>query len=266
MKSILHFLVQHGYAVLFAAVLAEQIGVPLPAAPFLLAMGALAGLGNFSLGTTFALGVLACMIGDALWYALGRARGNSVLKLLCRISLEPDSCVNQARDAFGRQGSRALLIAKFVPGLSTVAPPMAGMTHMPFGRFVLADTIGSMLWVSCFLVLGFLFRDQVEVIAETVERFGTRAGFVMVGLLIAWIAFKYYQRRRFLHSLRVSRIAPGDVYELMQKGEPLAILDMRYSTREDDVTLPGAIRIGLDDLDTRHEELPRDRDIILYCT
>lgn len=266
MKTLIHFLIQHGYVVLFASVLAEQVGVPLPAVPFLLAMGALAGLGQFSLVIAFLLSVLACVIGDAIWYALGRARGNSVLKLLCRISLEPDSCVNQTRDAFGRQGSRALLIAKFVPGLSTMAPPMAGLTRMPFGRFVLADTAGSMFWAASFLTLGYLFHDQVEVIAEAVGRFGSAAGFFAVGLLGAWIAFKYVQRRRFVHSLRTARISPQSVYEQMEKGQPLTILDMRHDTGEGDPIVPGAIRMLLEDLDARYKELPRDRDIILYCT
>jgi len=143
MEEIISFLLRHGYWVVFAFVLAEQIGLPLPATPVLLAMGALAGLGRLSFLHAFALSVVASLIGDCLWYWLGRKRGYSVLNLLCRIALEPDSCVRRTENVFSRFGAGALLFAKFVPGLSTAAPPLAGLFRMPLWRFLLSDTAGA---------------------------------------------------------------------------------------------------------------------------
>src|SRR5262245_7301022 len=130
MTETINFLLQHGYAVVFWWVLAEQLGLPIPAVPVLLAAGALSGPGKLDFGMTLALGTLASLTSDTAWYALGRYRGGPVLSFLCRISLEPDSCVRRTHDTFSRHGVRSLLIAKFVPGLNTAAPPLAGMIGM----------------------------------------------------------------------------------------------------------------------------------------
>src|SRR6202795_1674680 len=146
MHQTIEFVLRHGYAILFAWVFAEQIGLPVPAMPMLLAMGALAGSGDFSFPAAMLLAVSACLTGDTIWFWLGRRRGYSILSLLCRISLEPDSCVRRTNDVFARYGSGAVVFAKFIPGLSTVAPPLAGLTHMPIWRFLLADGAGAILW------------------------------------------------------------------------------------------------------------------------
>ncbi|HTI53116.1 MAG TPA: DedA family protein, partial [Verrucomicrobiae bacterium] len=136
------FLVRHGYVVLFAVVLGEQLGLPLVGAPVLMAAGALAGAGRFSLTLAVGLAVAACLIGDLVWFEMGRRRGAPILSLLCRISLEPDSCVRRTEDIFSRWGARVLLVAKFVPGLNTVAPPLAGVVGMPWKRFLRWDAGG----------------------------------------------------------------------------------------------------------------------------
>ena len=157
----MEFLLRHGYPLLFAMVLAEQLGAPIPSAPILLAMGALIGTGKYTLDG----GALAfrCRVlpADSAWYGLGRKRGTSVLKWLCRISLEPDSCVSSTRYWFKRLGGWALVIAKFVPGLGTVAPPMAGLSKMPWWKFLGADGLGGFLWAGAFLMcLGHIFRPS----------------------------------------------------------------------------------------------------------
>ena len=268
MQATLHFLTSHGYWVLFATVLAEQAGLPIPAIPVLLAMGALAGLGKFSLPVCILLAVLACLVSDSIWFQLGRRNGQSVLRLLCRISLEPDSCVSLAKDWFKRMGASALVLAKFVPGFSTAAPPMAGVNRMPYAKFVFYDSTGSFLWAGVALGLGFLFHNQLEAVLEALNRLGSWLGAVVGTVLLAWIVWKWQQRRRFIRSLAESRITPQELYELMQSGESPAIVDLRREGELEEVgaKIPGALWLQLGDLETRHEEIPRDRFVVLYCS
>lgn len=268
MHDVLPFLLAHGYAVLFACVLAEQAGLPIPATPVLLGIGALAGLGHMPVLPAVGLSVAACLASDSAWYWLGRRRGASVLRLLCAISLEPDSCVNTTKQTFEKLGASSLLFAKFVPGVSTAAPPMAGATGMPYGRFLLADGAGAVIWSSAFLGTGWIFRHEIERIGERVMAFGSRAGFLVVLLLAAYIALKFWQRQRFLHSLRLARISPEDVLTDIENGEDLTILDLRnkMEVESSGKLLPGAIWYDQARLAENHLEIPRDRDIILYCS
>jgi membrane protein DedA with SNARE-associated domain len=263
------FLLHHGYSVVFAFVLAEQIGLPLPATPILLAMGALAGAGRLSFLAALALGVAASLIGDCLWYWLGRKRGYSVLNLLCRVALEPDSCVRQTENVFTRFGAGSLLFAKFVPGLSTAAPPLAGLFRMPLPRFLLADTAGAAIWVLTFSGVGYIFRAQLEEAAEYALGFGKSLGVVVGALLTGSVVWKIWQRQRFLHKLRIARINPDDLLRKNKAGEEVLIVDLRSPMDVEStgsIKLPGALLMAPTELETRHQEIPRDRDIILYCT
>jgi membrane protein DedA with SNARE-associated domain len=268
MKATLQFLLQYGYWVLFATVLAEQLGVPIPAVPALLAMGALAGLGHFSLALSLGLALFACLLADFVWYYMGRTRGQSVLKLLCRLSLEPDFCVSRTKGLFGRYGDKGLLVAKFLPGFSTVAPPMAGLTRMSPARFLLLDGGGSLLWTGTFVGLGYLFRTQLEEAAEALARFGSSVG-ILVGLGVgAYAIWQLVQRKKTLVSLRAARVTPEEVMQRMNAGEQLVILDLRGKTDVEaaPLRLPNAIHFTLEELEARHEEIPRDREIVLYCS
>src|SRR5580692_5815792 len=220
----MEFLLRHGYPLLFAAVLAEQLGAPLPSGPILLAMGALVGTGKYTWTEALSLSVVACMIADGVWYGIGRRKGSSVLKLLCRISLEPDSCVSSTRQWFKRLGGWALVIAKFVPGLSTVAPPMAGLSKMPWWKFMGADGLGGFLWAGAFLLLGHVFRAQLEDVLAYAARLGGALITVLAAVLTLWIGWKYYQRRKFIKGLRVARIRPE---ELKEELNDVVILDLR---------------------------------------
>jgi len=159
------YLIHHGYVVLFAWVAAEQLALPVPSEPVLLAAGVLAGTGLLRLPSAIAVGVAASLLSDVIWYEIGRARGSQVLRLLCRISLEPDSCVRRSQDTFARYGGWSLLVAKFVPGLNTVAQPLAGVLRMRRSRFLLVDTLGAFLWIGTYTGLGYVFSDQVERVA-----------------------------------------------------------------------------------------------------
>ena len=192
MHQIIEFLTRYGVSLLMAVVFLEQIGAPLPATPMLLAMGALIGMGTYFFPTVAALSVLAAVAADSIWYSIGRAKGYKVLKGLCRVSLEPDSCVSNTRYWFRRLGAWALVVAKFFPGLNTVSPPMAGLTRMPAWKFLAADGLGSAIWVGTFLGLGAAFHAQLEKVEDAMRRLGGSVGLVIGALLALWIGFKYW--------------------------------------------------------------------------
>ena len=268
MHGALPFLIRHGYPVLFLTVLAEQLGLPLPATPFIIAAGALAHMGQMNFAEAVLLATLASVLADLSWYQIGRLRGVKVLHLLCRISLEPDYCVRRTENSFTRYGVRTLVFAKFVPGVSTVAPPLAGINHSPLFQFLIYDAAGALLWIGSFMLLGFLFSDQLEDIINYTERFGTLAVVVLIALVFAWIAWKYFQRRRFLRSLRIARIMPDQLKVMMDRGDEVFVVDLRHAIdREGEPrTIPGALRLPAEELEQRAAELPVDRELVLFCT
>jgi membrane protein DedA with SNARE-associated domain len=268
MGGTLSFVLQHPYLVLFGAIFAEQLGLPVPAMPFLLGAGALAGMSRLDPTSALGLAVLASLLADLAWYEAGRRKGGSILKLLCRISLEPDSCVRQTENTFARQGARTLLFAKFFPGLNTVAPPMAGMIGMPLHRFLLWDAAGALVWAGSFFLLGLVFSDQIELVAERAGRLGGRLVLVLLVLFAAWLSWKYVQRRRFIRSLRLARITPEELKQRMDAGEDVVIVDLRGSLdfEIEPRRLPGALRLSAEELQEGPLEIPRDREVVLYCT
>lgn len=269
MSRLVPFLIRHGYLFLFAAVLVEQAGLPVPAVPVLLAMGALVGRGRFSFATSAAVAVAACLLADFAWYRLGRRHGSSILRVVCRISLEPDSCVRRTENVFAREGSRTLLYAKFVPGLSTVAPPVAGLARLGLPRFLLWDAAGAAIWTTTFLVLGYAFSAELERVAEATLALGFRVVVAVVGGFALYVIWKLDQRRRLLRELEVARIAPEELLALIESGRgDVVVVDLRNALErdEDAATVPGAMVVSPDELDERHREIPRDRDVVLYCT
>jgi len=201
MDQPLQFLLQHGYWVVFAVTFVEQIGFPLPAIPVFLMMGFLSRTGHFSIAAVLLLAVLASLLANLIWYQMGRLRGRSVLGLLCRLSLEPDSCVHRAEDMFGRHGSRVLLVGKFIPGLNTAAVPLAGMLGIPLARFCMFDVVGTLLWAGAYSGAGYFFSNQFRTIATAFSRVGIGLFPLLGVLLAAYIAWKYWQRQRFLRRL-----------------------------------------------------------------
>lgn len=266
--STLQFLIHHGYVVLFVWVALEQAGLPLPAVPVLLAAGALAGTGQMHLALILGTAVVASLASDVIWYEIGRRRGPRVLHLLCRISLEPDSCVRDTEDLFARRGIASLLVAKFVPGLSTVAPPLAGITRMPLGRFALVDGLGALLWAAVFTGLGVLFRSQLEWLAALVVTTGSWLLAVLVGGLAAYLVGKIVARQRFLRRLRVARITPEELHQKLAAGDAIMVVDLRHAldVDADPVVIPGAVRVSVQDLEAGRLGFPRDREVILYCS
>lgn len=268
MHRILEFLLHHGYVVLLGWVFAEQLGLPLPAMPLLLAAGALAGTGHLNFLASLFCAVLAAVVADSIWYQLGRRRGIKILQFLCKISLEPDSCVRRTEGVFSKQGARSLLVAKFVPGMGIVTPPLAGIFHMRPRRFLLFDALGALLWSGTFLSIGYVFSGEIERVAEHLASLGGWLLVLLLGALGAYISYKFIARQRFLRELRISRIGVDELKEKIDSGEELVIVDLRHSLdfEADPETIPGAFRMDAKELEEKDDLLPRDREVILYCT
>jgi membrane protein DedA with SNARE-associated domain/rhodanese-related sulfurtransferase len=259
---------QYGVGVVVVNVLLDQMGLPVPAVPTLIVAGAVAAGGQIPLSSLFLWSVLACLTADCGWYLIGQRYGIRVLKTLCKISLEPDSCVSQTQTRFERWGINSLVIAKFVPGLAIIAPPMAGAMRIGWLRFMVLSTCAAVLWVGAALSAGILFKSQIERLLEHLSEFGSKAGSGVVILLAAYIAFKWWERSRFYKMLRMARISVADLYELIQAGAAPTIIDVRSITARElePRWIPGALHVPLEDVARHIKELPRDRDIILYCT
>ncbi len=268
METLTSLLAQYGLALVFASAFIEQIGAPIPAIPLLIVAGALAADGRLDALSVFAAAFAGCLAGDILWYAAGRRWGHRVLKLLCRFSLSPDSCVRQTENFFGRWGVGALTVAKFIPGLSTVAPPIAGAMGLKTAPFLVFNGIGAALWAGSAIAAGWLLSAQIDVAIKGLARMGGYAALLVAGLLAAWIAWKWWDRRRFLASLRAARISVEELYALIEQGRDPVVLDVRSAVARaaDARRIPGALFIDAAQPERHLEGVPRDREIIVYCT
>jgi membrane protein DedA with SNARE-associated domain/rhodanese-related sulfurtransferase len=268
MHTATDFLLRHGHLVLTVWVFAEQVGLPIPSIPILLAAGALAGVGRMNPATSLLCCVVAAVIADSLWFQLGRLRGIQVLQLLCRISLEPESCVRRTEQVFSTRGTRTLLVSKFLPGVNTVAPPMAGVVHMKPWRFLLFDALGALLWAGTFIGLGYAFSGEIERLAASAETMGGVAVAVFSVGLAGYVASKLFARHRFLRELRIARIGVDDLKARIDSGEDLVIVDLRRAldVEAEPETIPGAFQMDAQELERTNDRLPRDREIILFCT
>ena len=268
MSEALEFLIRYGAIVLFAAVFLEQIGVPLPAAPWLLAAGALAGAGKMNGLVVVIVAVFASLLADLIWFYLGRHYGSRVLGILCRISLEPDSCVRKTSHLFTRYGLPGLIPAKFIPGLGTLGPPLAGYSGASVPQFLLFDGVSALLHEGCFILLGVLFSRQLEQILDALGRMGGDAVALLVGLAALYIGYKFFQRQRLLHELKMARISVEELRQKMDAGESVVILDVRSQVEvaNEPALIHGALHMTMDEVEHRLAEIPRDRDIILYCS
>jgi membrane protein DedA with SNARE-associated domain/rhodanese-related sulfurtransferase len=259
---------QFGLALVVVNVLVDQAGLPIPAIPALIVAGAVAA-DHHAWGAELFIGaVLACVVADSGWFLAGRWYGNAVMKMLCRISLTPDYCVSDTQRRFERWGQKAVVLAKFVPGLAVIAPPLAGALRMGGWTFVGLSTIGSALWVASFLILGALLRKQIDSLLPLVEQFAATALLIILALLALYIAFKWWERRRFFESLRMARMSVDELYQLMTAGSTPLVVDVRSSSARklEPKRIPGAIHVPHDQVHQHLNEFERDREVILYCT
>jgi len=268
MTDFLQFLVAHGYLVIFAWVALDQAGLPLPALPLLLAAGALAGTGELSILAILVVCALAAVPIDLFWFWLGRLRGVRVLHLLCILSLEPDYCVRDTEALFKKLGPLSVVLAKFVPGLQTLAPPMSGLTGMNMLVFFILDLIGTLVWSASFVLVGFYFHTELELMAQKAADAGLIAGLFLAGVVAAYFTYKIVTQQRFLRSLRMRRLTPEDVQQRISKGDDFHILDLRHDYDFDAYPhlLPGALRVPMESIDRHNGRIPKDSDIVLYCS
>ena len=263
-----HILLTYGYLLLFAWILVGQLGIPLPATPILLAAGALSAEGQLS----FSLAMLAAMAGslvaDSTWFFIGRRHGHHVLRILCKLSMEPTVCVRRTQDSFGRRRQVTLMFAKFVPGLATLAAPVAGQNGMAFGEFLFFDGIGVAVWVGALLLVGRLFGDALKRDPTLLNWAGRFSGALLVLGVVGFVVVRLLRRRMMLKELLAARLEPEELKRQLDAGELVYIVDLRHPLEllPDPFTLPGALHFSPDSLAARHLEIPRDRDVVLYCT
>jgi membrane protein DedA with SNARE-associated domain len=268
MHGAIDLVIRYGYIVVFGVVLAEQIGLPVPSQLLLVSAGALAGSGRLNPLMVLIAGAIASLIGDTVWYWIGRAGGPRVLGWICRISLEPDSCVRRGNGMFGKYGGWSLTFAKFVPGISTVAPPLAGIIGMPVHTFMGYSAVAGLVWAGAFIVLGWVFSSQLEVVGTSLEGLGSWGLLIVGTAVVGYIGWKYIMRRRFLRKLRIARISPEELKTMLDAGGDVMVVDVRdrLDFQIEPAIIPGALHLSTDELEARHLEIPRERDIILYCT
>jgi len=263
-----HILLTYGYLLLFLWVLVEQAGIPLPATPVLIAAGALSAEHELSFPLALLAGVMASLSADTLWFLVGRRFGHHVLRILCKLSLEPTVCVRKTQDSFGRRRETTLMFAKFVPGLATLAPPVAGQIGMKLRRFLFFDGIGATLWVGALLGAGRLFGDVIKKDPSVLSWVGRFSGALLVVGIAGFFVGRLVRRRQFMRKLVKSRLEPDELKRQLEAGQTVFIVDLRHPLElmTDPFTLPGALQLSPDALANRIHEIPRDRDVVLYCT
>jgi membrane protein DedA with SNARE-associated domain len=270
MKDLLAPIIHHGYIFIFLIVLAEALGFPVPAALALLTAGAAVASGALRGSAALLIAVTAMLLGDSLLYVLGSRMGWRLLGLLCRLSADPENCVLRSAESFYKRGRATLLVAKFIPGINSMAPPLAGSMKMPFFQFVGLDLLGALAYALAYGCVGFIFRDFL---ASIVRGFQTAAHVLEILVIIAVIAFSVYRFSLYWRH-RADRIVPRiQVAQLAAKlkteyAEKILLVDVRshgyYDPRA--YRIRGSIRLEPNNLSEEAKELPRDKDIYLYCT
>ena len=268
MNHMISLLAQYGLLFVFGNVLLTQAGLPLPALPTLIVAGALVHDGQLSLALVLLAAVAGSLLGDLPWYAAGRVAGYRVLRVLCRLSIEPDSCVKQTETIYERWGAPSLLVAKFVPGFSTVAPPVAGAMRLGLPTFLIYSAAGALLWAGVAVALGMVFHTQVDSLIQWLSEKGALA-ILIVGLAAGlYIVFKWVERHLFIRAMRMARITAHELKTLMQDDRPLVVLDARSSTarKVDPRHIPGAVAVDITAPEHNVGEVTPEHHIVVYCS
>lgn len=268
MNAVLHFFVQYEYLVLFSWVLLEQFGVPLPSAPLLLAAGTLSVEQSISLPVVLLLVVAACLLADSFWFFLGQRYGTKALRFLCRYTLETSSCVRRTETAIKKQRAGTLLVAKFIPGLNLMAPPLAGQRAMRYSVFLLYDAAGSLLWGAALIFAGRSFGDIIRRNLELLHWMGHVASVVFVLVVVAWFLYRVWKKWSILRQFRTTRVDPEYLKSKLDLDVPVYIIDLRsrHELEDDARMLPGAVHILPEELMEAQAAIPQGREIFTYCT
>ncbi|HEX4007294.1 MAG TPA: DedA family protein/thiosulfate sulfurtransferase GlpE [Acidobacteriaceae bacterium] len=262
------FFLRYGYVVVFLWVLTEQLGIPVPSTPLLLMAGTLTATHKLHLELVLAAALAGSLIADTVWYGFGVRYGSAVVRLVCKLSFESSACVRKTELYFTKRGAAALLLAKFIPGLGAVAAPIAGQTGMDYGKFLLFDAGGILLWSLSVTLSGRFFGDMLKRNPQALSWAGHFVGVIFVLLFLGFLGYRMLQRRAFLKSVRMSRLEPDELKQMLDDGQPVFIVDLRHPLDylPDPRTLPGALSLTPDKLVAESERIPRDQEIVLFCT
>lgn len=268
MSLALQFFVKYGYPVLFLWVLTAQLGIPIPISPLLLTAGTLTATHTLRLPFVLAAVLAGNLLGDSVWYVFGKRYGGAVVRLVCRLSFESTACVRKTEGYFTKRGAAVLLIAKFVPGLGSVSAPIAGQIGMNYGKFLLFDAGGVLLWSLTVALIGRFFGDFLNHHPHALSWVAHFFGVIFALLFIGFLVWRMLQRRAFLRSLRMARLEPVELKRMIDSGQPVFIVDLRHPLDylPDPRTIPGALSLTPDKLMEESELIPRDQEIVLFCT
>ncbi len=268
MHSTAEAFLHYGYLIVFGWVLLEQLGIPLPSTPILLTAGTLTATHHMSIGWIVLAVMMASAISDSIWFRLGGRYGNAVTRWICKFSFEAASCVRKTEDLLTRHGSAGLLLAKFVPGLNTMAAPLAGQSKMRYRIFLLYDMGGTFLWATSFVMIGRFFGEAIRRNYSLLHWLSRSAFALVVLVVIGILVYRFTRQQSFLRKIRTLRIEPEELKAMMDRGDNLYIVDLRHplDILPDPRILPGAVRLLPNELIARNAEIPRDRDVVLYCT
>src|SRR4051812_2660915 len=260
-------LIEHGYITLFMASLIERLGIPVFTTPVVVGAGLLAASGKLSLSLVIAITVVATLLGDWVWFELGRRRGNKVVGLLCRISLSRDSCVERTKKFSKRHSDLSLLYTKFVPGVSHISPPLAGMSGISLGRFTVFNLAGTLLWASALAISGWASMRPLESARIATYVLATLPVLIFL-FIIGNLIWKYVQKQRFIRSLRMERLSAKQLADRLATEDKPLVIDLRHplDVLHDPRGIPGAINVLPEDIEARAKDLPLEREFIIVCT
>jgi len=270
MSDVLSLIVHHGYIIIFAIVFLEAVGLPVPAALALVAGGAAAASGRLGIPAALLVAVVGMLLGDSLLYFLGDRTGWRLLGFLCKVSANPETCILRSAESFYKRGRVTLVVAKFIPGVNSMAAPLAGSMKMRFGQFLALDLAGASCYALAYGGIGFVFRDFVKAITRGFRVAGRATAIAVIVALIAFIAYRVWLYSKY----RVYRIVPRvQVMELAEKlqseeSEKVLLVDVRSHGYYDAgaARIKGSFRIEPNNLSQEIAKLPRDKDVYLYCT
>ena len=265
MQITIDLVLHYGLALVFLAVLAAQIGLPLPSVPVLVVTAALSARSDYSVAQVVATAVLACLLADVAWYRAGARFGRKVLAGMCRISLSPDGCVRQTEAIYEKWGAPSLLVAKFIPGFGAVSTAMAGVVGLNFLAFVLFDAMGATLWASLAATLGWIFQDAVDDILRVIESAGRVGIATIVCAFALYLIVKLAQRQRLLRRLRIGRVSVEELNAMLKNEPPPLVIDVRSARGRQTGVIPGSRGIEPNGPDEELRSLPLSEEVIIYC-
>ena len=261
------FFEAHGVLAIFLLLFAKRMGIPVPALPFLLLAGARgASDGVFALSALVA-GSLASVLADAIWFVAGRRYGRSVLALMCRISVSPGSCIRKSELAFARRGAMTVLLAKFIPGVAGLAPPLAGALGMRSASFTALNGAGTVLWVGSGMAAGLVFHRQLTQAVRTLQDMGAAAVpwlLLALAAYFGWLAL----RRQLINraAAKAPRLHPHELADKLARGEQVMLVDVRGAGADTGPRIPGALHAFLDSaMFDGLPVLPEGMDLVTYC-